>query len=86
MAKKRKPDEIQDDGHITREFFNNPNGTFSINVKCSKCGKPITVVNKFGMFCENLCGQEESKKALNKLRKIFGGLFDNFIPPDINDQ
>ena len=32
-------------------------------VYCDDCGKPLIVVNKNGMFCEDLCGYEESKKA-----------------------
>lgn len=32
-------------------------------VTCDDCGKPITVVTEIGMFCEDLCGIEESKKA-----------------------
>jgi len=27
------------------------------------CGKPITVTNKYGMFCEDMCGLKESKEA-----------------------
>jgi len=27
------------------------------------CGKPITVTSKYGMFCEDMCGLEEAKKA-----------------------
>ena len=36
-------------------------------VYCDDCGKPLTVVNKNGMFCEDLCGYEESKKAGEQL-------------------
>jgi hypothetical protein len=73
MAKK-KPTEVQNDGRITREFFDNPDGTFAMDVKCSKCGEPITEVNEFGMFCKNLCGLEESKLAA----KSFGELMNAF--------
>ena len=27
------------------------------------CGKPIIMANKYGMFCEDMCGYEESKQA-----------------------
>jgi len=32
------------------------------SVTCD-CGKPIVIADKYGMFCEDLCGYEESKKA-----------------------
>ena len=47
-----------------------------ITIKCQKCGKPIVHSNKYGMFCEDWCELEESKKSskfLEKLIKIFGG-------------
>ena len=27
------------------------------------CGKPLTVTNKYGMFCEDMCDFEESKQV-----------------------
>jgi len=32
-------------------------------VYCDDCGKPLTVVHSVGMFCEDMCGFEESVKA-----------------------
>ena len=46
-----------------------------IGVTCSKTGKPITVSNKYGMFCEDLCDLQESKDALLKLKAMFPGVF-----------
>jgi hypothetical protein len=36
--------------------------TKNLEVTC-ECGKPIVVANKYGMFCEDMCGFKESKKA-----------------------
>jgi hypothetical protein len=36
-------------------------GTINVDVNCTECGKPITVANDHGMFCEDRCGEEESK-------------------------
>lgn len=33
----------------------------NLKVEC-ECGKPITVATKYGMFCEDLCGEEEARK------------------------
>jgi len=32
------------------------------SVTCD-CGKPLTKVNEYGMFCDDMCGYEESIKA-----------------------
>lgn len=32
------------------------------SVTCD-CGKPIVTANEYGMFCEDMCGYEESKRA-----------------------
>lgn len=32
-----------------------------IVMKC-ECGKPITIVNKYGMFCEDKCGYKMSRE------------------------
>lgn len=41
----------------------NKNKTVDVEVTCDYCGKPITHTNEYGMFCDNYCGLEESKKA-----------------------
>jgi len=45
-------------------------GQVDILVKCKVCGKPITVSNKYGMFCEDLCNMEEEKRAYTTLRTL----------------
>lgn len=29
--------------------------------KCHVCGKPITVFNDYGMYCEDLCGMSDTE-------------------------
>jgi len=82
MKRDRKPDEVHDDGSVRREVFKRPDGKIDMNVLCSRCGKPITVSNKYGMFCEDLCGLEESKRAGREISKAFGGLFDGILGED----
>ena len=53
---------------------NNPTGGVDVSVSCKICGKPIIKSNKFGMYCENMCGLEDDKKAYNKIKSIFGGI------------
>ncbi len=43
---------------------------FDVEITCDTCGKPISVTNQYGMFCENLCGLEESKEAKKKVDKL----------------
>ena len=52
-------------------------GTISLDIVCEECGKPIVESNEFGMFCEDRCGYEESKKAgkkIEELIKMFTGI------------
>ena len=37
-----------------------------ISVCCSTCGKPVTVVNDCGMYCEDMCGYEADKVLMAK--------------------
>ena len=48
-------------------------GHFTID--CKDCGKPIVESNEHGMFCEDFCGLEESKKA----GKIVKNFIDEFV-------
>lgn len=32
----------------------NPDGTYNLDITCDICGKPITITNKYGMFCEDM--------------------------------
>lgn len=40
------------------------------HIYCDDCGKDITVSNEYGMFCEDLCGLEESIKAGKEIDKL----------------
>jgi hypothetical protein len=43
------------------------------HVTC-ECGKDITVTNVYGMFCEDMCGHEESVKASEETDKMIKGI------------
>lgn len=47
-------------------------GKPSLNIMCKKSGKPISITNEFGMYCEDLCDIDEDKKAGQKLMKLLG--------------
>lgn len=61
---------------IKQEFTQNSDGTENLSLTCKVCGKPIVKSNKFGMYCENMCGLEEDKEAFKKLNDMFGGMFN----------
>lgn len=46
-----------------------------IQITCKLSGKPISVTNKAGMFCEDLCQIKESEEALDDLIKLLD-IFD----------
>jgi len=46
-------------------------------LNCDQCGKPVSKTNEYGMFCEDMCGLEESKKGFDELRKVMEGMFPN---------
>lgn len=57
-------------------------GGVNLFIGCGICGKPIMHSNKFGMFCEDMCGLAEAKKAekeLNALARKFAS--DDFLCP-----
>jgi hypothetical protein len=39
-------------------------------IVCEKTRKPITVTNKYGMFCEDMCDLKECKEADKKIEKF----------------
>ena len=41
------------------------------------CGKDLTVVNEYGMFCEDMCGLKESKEVGDLLMNKFLNEFSN---------
>jgi hypothetical protein len=44
------------------------------HVFCDDCGKDLTVANVYGMFCEDLCGYEESVKASEQIDEMVKGI------------
>lgn len=50
-------------------------GGINVGLKCKTSGKPITVSNKYGMFCEDKCDLQENKDAMVKLQTMFPGVF-----------
>jgi hypothetical protein len=49
-------------------------GKVHLSIKCTECGKSITVSNKYGMFCGDLHGLEDAKKADRELTKLINKL------------
>lgn len=47
-----------------------PEAQVDILIKCKFCGKPITVSNKYGVFCEDLCNIEEAKRSYTAIRRL----------------
>ena len=44
------------------------------HVFCDDCGKDITVVNVYGMFCEDMCGYEDSIQAFDQTNEMIEGI------------
>jgi len=44
--------------------------------RCVKSGKPCTISNEFGMFCEDMCDLEECKQAKIQLDSLMQRLDD----------
>ena len=40
-----------------------PDGPDGVLILCKTTGKPITITNELGMFCEDECGKAECEKA-----------------------
>lgn len=49
----------------------NKDGGVDITLNCKSCGEPIDHATDMGIFCKNMCGFNESKKAFEKLKKMF---------------
>ena len=41
------------------------------SITCKFTGKPISISNEYGMFCEDLCELDECKKAKTKIENLF---------------
>lgn len=54
---------------IKQTISKNIDGTIDVGVNCS-CGKPIVQSNKYGMYCEDKCGEKDDKKAFEKVDSI----------------
>ena len=56
-------------------------GTDSIDfTKCSVSGKPMTVTNELGMWCEDMCGYEDHKKMFDGMMGVFASMFGKDFP------
>ena len=44
-------------------------------VTCDYCGKPVVKADKYGMWCEDECGREDSIKALSEVEAIMRSFF-----------
>lgn len=51
---------------IKQTINENSDGTINVNINCS-CGKPIVQSTKYGMYCEDKCGEKEDKAAYLKV-------------------
>jgi ribosomal protein L37AE/L43A len=49
----------------------NKDGTIDVTMTCKKCGEPIDRATDMGIFCKNMCGSEDSKKAYEKIKTMF---------------
>ena len=45
-----------------------------VHTFCDDCGKDLTVVNLYGMCCEDLHGLEESKQAFQQVNEMVDGI------------
>ena len=55
---------------IKTKVTETPDG-LEVDVNCRECGKPITVSNQYGMFCENRCGIDKARKAGRQMKEFF---------------
>jgi len=62
----------------------NGNGQIDIECECEISGKPITVSNEYGMFCEDLCELDENKEAYDMLHGAFD--FDADLDESLSDE
>lgn len=40
------------------------------HIFCDDCGKDITIANIYGMFCEDMCGYEESVESFKQVDEM----------------
>jgi hypothetical protein len=57
----------------TAEASKTASGKYDIQTTCKISGKPITIANDYGMFCEDMCNYDEIKKFGDYIqRKVLG--------------
>ena len=54
------------------DHIQKPDGPDGVLILCATTGKPITITNELGMFCEDECGKEECRKAKDQGLKLIG--------------
>ncbi len=52
-------------------------GGVNLEITCAKTGKRLTSTNDYGMFCEDMCDFEETKKTYDS---IFADIMDDDSP------
>jgi len=70
---------------IAQSFTTLPSGNENVDITCEISGKPITVANKYGMFCEDMCGFEQEKEAYTlgmNLIQAIGGICERDAKKD----
>jgi hypothetical protein len=48
------------------EHVQKPDGTDGVLILCATTGKPITITNELGMFCEDECDKAECEEARDR--------------------
>lgn len=51
----------------------------NINIVCKISGKPITIADQNGMWCEDKCDYEQSTKCLDDLRDLMHGVVNDLF-------
>ena len=68
---------------IDQSATNLPGGGVDLSIRCKTSGKPITVSNSYGMFCEDMCDLQECKDAKVEFDKFFNGMMGAWgVPKD----
>lgn len=57
------------DGHMTSAFCTKCK---NLEIRCAECHEPITVSNKYGMFCAKKHGLKEAKLASKQIDAMIG--------------
>jgi len=49
-------------------------GGVNLSMTCKTSGKPITIANKYGMFCADKCDLQANKNAAKQLILLAGSI------------